>query len=657
MSRTQHEADLCIALVDDVYGELSSRIFTVLVRRGRLTLQQLSQHSGIRPVLLKQGLVILIQQNLLYYNHDSLLDITFYEANWDAAFALARTGRILDVVEGRLGEDAKDVVQNLLLLGNTRIGDLVDAYAQKKAQAEKATAVVNGTVNGKTEEHVNGTGEVELTNGDNQATRKAGLAHVQLDSILYLLLQCGYIQPVSAGLFKSPADAYADLEREVMKEHFEGGIKGPKKQIEFQTLVRTRLTDMRHKARDWQPLVTGNKRLRDEIGPAGPDKRRKLSNGAALNGTSHGLGDTVRLDRNMIVRVNHEKFAVVLRNQNLVELAEHYVGVTTAYVYSQVLSLMEGKIQSCRQDPLVNDPDSKPEPITVTLNDIVASIPKSLDMTEGIAKPPKVEKVKREGDDSDDDIEMKNVDMTVNGDRESDSDEDVFRPPTPIKAANKVSFAEDRAGPTVDKSTLTHQVKQHLLLLSKDKRRFIRDVRGAWTVDFEELGKFLREQEVDTVVHAKFQEKGVRLVRLLREQGKLEEKPICKSALIKMGDVRTMLVEMQVAGYLDVQEIPRDATRVPTKTYFLWYHDSERVAKVVTDSIYKAMHRALQRLHVERFREKDKIDFALRSDIAGDLSKMTTETTKKLKEFYRKEEFLSALMAKLDKTAAVFREY
>lgn len=359
----------------------------------------------------------------------------------------------------------------------------------------------------------------------------------------------------------------------------------------------------------------------------------------------------------MIVRVNHEKLAVALRNHHLVELAEHYIGVTTAYIYAKVLALMEDKIPRCRQDPLIDDPDEILQAPVISTIDIMEGLPKSLDMSEGIAKPPKGENAKKGEEEQDDDVVMTNGGATANGDQESDSDQDVFRPLTPTKAANKVSFAENRVAAPVDKRTRMEQVKQHLLLLATDKRHFLTPSRNAWTVEFELFGEHLRDQEVDNVVFAKFQEKGARLVRVLREKGKLDEKQICKFTLIKQGDVRTLLVEMQMAGFVDIQEVPKDATRVPTKTFFLWYYDSERVSKMVIDGIYKAMNCSLQRLDVERFREKDKIDFALRSDIAGDLSKMTTESMKKLKEFYKKEEYLSALTAKLDKTAAVFRDY
>jgi len=235
----------------------------------------------------------LIQQNLIYYHHNPVTDRTFYEANWDAAFALARSGRIIDLVEERFGEDAKDVVQNLLLLGHTKVGDLVEAYAQKKELLESVATKENELTNG----HANGDAmDVEMTNGDNH--KKTGLTHGQLDSILYELLQCGYLQPVTATLFKSPADTYDDVEQEILRASGgERGTKGSKKAEEIKNLIRSQLKELREKDNKWTPLFKGNKRPRDAYDSMGPDKRRKLANGASVNGVSHGLQeDNIKLD-------------------------------------------------------------------------------------------------------------------------------------------------------------------------------------------------------------------------------------------------------------------------------------------------------------------------------------------------------------------------
>lgn len=237
----------------------------------------------------------MIQQNLVYYYYDPITAKTYYDANWDAAFALARTGRIIDIVEARFGEDAKDVVQNLLLLGHTKVGDLVEAY---KALLEKAVPKANGVTNG----HTSGEGnDVKMTDGDNtiakakDALHKTGLTHEQLDDILYQLLQCGYLQPVTAALFKSPADTYHDIEQEVLRSNGgEKGSKGSKKAEAIKGLIRERLKEVRESEKNWRQHIKGNKRPRDAYDDStGPDKRRRLAGGVSVNGSSNGVKDYV----------------------------------------------------------------------------------------------------------------------------------------------------------------------------------------------------------------------------------------------------------------------------------------------------------------------------------------------------------------------------
>lgn len=650
MSRTQHEANLCALLVDDVYGELSSRIFTVLLQRGRLTIPLLIQQTGLKAGLLKQGLVVLIQQNLIYYSRDSR-GATFYEANWDAAFALARSGRILDLVESRFGEKHKDVVQNLLLLGHTKVGDLVQAYALKRAILEKAAAKTNAHSNG----HTNGAGEdVNMTNGD---SHKAGLTHGQLDGILYQLLECGYLEPVTAEMFKSTADAYNEFQQQAVKDGSDGGAKGSKKAVTLTSMIRSQLRERREKNSKWQHLTKGNnKRPRDGYDSMDQDKRRKLTNGTSVNGASPGDGEeTIRLDPNLTVRVNHEKLAVALRNRHLTELAEGYIGVTTSLVYSTLLSLMEDKIPRCRLDPIIDDPDMVGDYPEISMMTIEANLPKSIDLSQGISKPRKEGKAAKGEFGSDED-----VDMDQNNHKEgedSDSEADPFRPLTPARSS-KVTFEDKKP---VEKRVRQEQVRQHLLLLAADKRKFVRQVGGqgrlTWTVDFEPLGEFLKDHELETVVFAKFQEKGLRLVRVLKEKGRLDEKQISNIALMKKMDVQQLLIEMQMAGFVDIQEVPKDTTRTATKSFFLWYYDEDRVTKLVMDNIYKSMCRSLQRLDVERYRDKEAIETSERTDVNGDMELLSADAAAKLRRFLKKEEFLAGLMAKLDKTAAVFRDY
>lgn len=63
------------------------------------------------------------------------------------------------------------------------------------------------------------------------------------------------------------------------------------------------------------------------------------------------------LQEEIVLRVNHEKFLVLFRNQELVSLAEKRLGRSTAAVYSQFLARIEPKYLRCH--PVNDDDDAK----------------------------------------------------------------------------------------------------------------------------------------------------------------------------------------------------------------------------------------------------------------------------------------------------------
>src|SRR4051812_37721297 len=101
-----------------VANSCAQRVFSTLVRHGRLPLPLLVQHSGLSARHLKHGLVVLIQQHLALHYTSEDDGITYYEADWRNAYNLVRAGKIITMVEDRFGESAGGIVSNLLLLGH-----------------------------------------------------------------------------------------------------------------------------------------------------------------------------------------------------------------------------------------------------------------------------------------------------------------------------------------------------------------------------------------------------------------------------------------------------------------------------------------------------------------------------------------------------------
>ena len=73
-------------------------------------------------------------------------------------------------------------------------------------------------------------------------------------------------------------------------------------------------------------------------------------------------------------------------------------------------------------------------------------------------------------------------------------------------------------------------IKQHLQLLAEDSYNFLRSEgnrgMGEWSVNYKELGKTMRTLELEKIVEERFESTGTRLLRIIRDKGKLDEKQV-----------------------------------------------------------------------------------------------------------------------------------
>ncbi|TPX10583.1 uncharacterized protein E0L32_008469 [Thyridium curvatum] len=680
---TKNLAELCALLIDDLHGELPSffspqRIFGTLLSRGRSAVVQLVQQTSLTPKQIRHGLIVLLQHNLVYYRVDDSTKVATFEANPDVAYNLVRSGKILAMIEEKYGPAARDVIQNFMVLGHTKIGDLVGAYRERIAAAEQAGAQAttnpfeddakpNGEVNGGINGDINGDVKPPAQTLQVSALDVKSTAH--LNEVLCELIQAEILTVVNPKSFQSPADRNAMVSEQIMKLHFPDGVKAGKKKIEFDAM----LSDQLGKLRD-EP--TRLKRKLDES-RGGRVKSRKITNGDVTNGFHHVASD-VNLELNAVLRLNYEKCTVEMRNQTLVQAASESIGHVTGQVYAVLLQLLGDQISRCQLDTLIDNQDGGDNPFTnkrfVTTADILDSLSTSLDVSLGIGKAPKgeidvptAERVHR-------DIPREKLlyveepgadegsgDENMDDDDEFDYDsEGEVAPANHANGANghtngKVRFED---APPAKESRL-QQMRQHLLLLCDSKQGFVRHCgHGRWTVDYDILLRNIRTEELDNVIERKVGRQGLRLARILREKGKLDEKALPALALMKKTDVQNKMLEMQMHGYVDVQEVPRDNNRTASRTIFLWFCDPERSSAQLLDNSYKAMLRCMQIRDVHRRENKDVLTFVERPDVKGrEQEALEKKYFDKYERFRDIENKLLGQVMRLDDLVAVLRDY
>ncbi|KAG6034316.1 hypothetical protein E4U19_005861 [Claviceps sp. Clav32 group G5] len=651
---TKHAAELCALLVNDLFGELPSRILVALFAKGRCTISQLIQQTSLSPRHIRNGLGVLIQQNLLYHHADPDTRVTNYEANSNACYNLVRSGKILEVINDRYGNAERDLVQTLMQLGYAKIADLEHAFTSRAPR-------FNGHKNGS---HESSSGLIESKD--------------HLYSVLGRLIQAEILETVRPESFRNPSEMYREIEADVTKTG--PGEKAAKNKIEMHMQVVERYKTFRDQTK-------GLKRHLDQT--SGPiTKRRKIRNGPAHQ-DDYLFDDAPNLNPNVVVRVNYERCLVELRNQRLVDYAADQLGEATGEVYRALLDLLTVKLARCRADPLTGEQNYDPS-TTVTTMQIYEHLSDDVNVSGGIGKPSK------------DLIDTESAEKIRPGpysyDSDSDSDSDSgsdakpsVKPAAPPRGrmAKAVSAAaaaaaaaaerdatfdddddEDRDRQTTvkfedgaaPKESRVEQMRNHLLLLSESKHRFVRHSgkhgRGQWAVDFDLLMDRLREFELDAYIEQLHGRYGLRLTRILREKGKLDEKVLPSAALMKKSDVQGKMLAMQMGGLVDVQEVPRDNSRLANRTFFLWFFDGERTQTQLLDDVYKGMLRCLQTLDLERHKERDILSFVERKDVKGkEQEVMTTEHYNKYNRHLEGQQKLLGQVLRLDDLVSVFRDY
>lgn len=207
-------------------------------------------------------------------------------------------------------------------------------------------------------------------------------------------------------------------------------------------------------------------------------------------------------------------------------------------------------------------------------------------------------------------------------------------------------------------------IRSHLLLLTEGDPKLATIHRGthrapeSWSVDFQQMGKELRELLMFGIIKARYSLNALRLVNILREKGKFEQKPLQQSALLNTKTVHQLLSSLHTAGYVDIQEIPKDSTRAPNKTIYLWFFDANRCLTRMLEDAYSAMARTLKRVAVEKKRHENIIQKSERTDVAGNEDEMLSDREKKeLAEWRDNHERLMAELGRLDDVVLCLRDF
>ncbi|KAJ9273008.1 hypothetical protein DTO212C5_929 [Paecilomyces variotii] len=651
---SQYATELCTLLIEDNFGELFARIFSTLRRYDRLPLPRLRFYSGLSDRQLRYGLSAMIQHHLVFHYTSYDDGLTYYEANMQAAYYLIRSGKILEFIEDRLGKYASKVMSAILFLGHAQVGYLETLpELQGGDSAQPETNGVNGEheeepyenlavedgengvhdENGQTENHTND------VNGDRAAEEGAGRLHPTLKA----LAAHGYIIRVREAQFQSPADNLLYAERAMKARSDIKMLKGKKLEEAVAEgaveMVKERTDGDLSRGLMFNGIPRGAKRRHANGTADGPNKKQKVDDSAGYEDDDEendwsddegGFEDTAPMESGLIVRVNYEKLDVAFRNRRLVELSEQGTSAATAQVYETLLRRIEYQTPRCRDEPEIpyEGEEGEQYSVAIPLHALVQEIDPDLDLASSIGPADPSQTASRRG--------KRPLDEEDGGNA----------------AGNEAPGGRSRA----------YEVDQHLALLAQPPYNFSsrRTTTGiiTWTVEWRHLARKLRHLELERMIEARYGDVALRVARVLHSKGKLDEKRLQEISLLPPKDLRQVLASMQAGGFVDLQEVPRDAQRQPSKTIYLWFYDPDRVRRNIVQDIYKAMSRCLQRITVERDRLKEFLEKCERSDVKGNEERYLSEAElQTLQQWRDKEALLLGEVARLDDMVAVLRDY
>ncbi|KAH9883030.1 hypothetical protein J1614_000397 [Plenodomus biglobosus] len=633
MSYSQREtpilAELCTHLVEDVYGELAARVYSILARHGRQTLAAIARASYLTGRQIKYGLVILLQQHLVFHSGNDA-PVTYYEIDWQTSYAIVRFGKVTKLVEDRFGKKAANVMSNLLALGHTRIDDLKEAYFPSEADSDddsdsgvvngagnkrKRTngAQTNGVANGVPSEldpvkPVNGAAHVNGTDHDHEQNDDEIKSANELYDVIKELISHGWVKTVTQLQYLSPGDVHDLLTHEAIEQE-NAGVQ-PTGTKEKDRILRATLRRKRELRDGWLKVPNFSRPNTNGTDYGGASKRVKI------NGTNGWTAGGAPSDQdNIIIRVNSDKIAVAMRTEQLVRLVEQRSGYVTARIYQTMLRILESHTPRCYEEfvdpPLPPDlqVEATLDPHTlVTARDVAKHLSKDLDICEGL-DPNALVQITRKGH---------------------------------VRSSNILSQPIDPTKLSLDEKTRI--VDKHIVLLSEDPFHFVtwhsRAGFSQWHIEFEEIAKQLIQTEVENTISARKGMLGVKLIRALRKKGRLDERATCNAMMMSASDIRGIINDLTVQGFVQTQEIPKVERREAKHSLHLVWYDRQRAREKLLHDTYKGMVRILQRIAFERDKVQPLLSKAERSDVVGNeekwLSKGELDALKKWKEVQEK---------------------
>ncbi|KAN0060938.1 RNA polymerase III subunit C82 [Thecaphora frezii] len=642
---------LCEHILLQHFGPITARVGALLLRRGRMTVRDLSRflkqptsrtnrghndplsgagssssaannaalHGGdpnaplpVPKRLIQQAIMTMIQHGCAWHSSTDpeLADESqeYFEINPDEVLARLRFGKYISIAEDFIGEDAARIVTLILKHGKLQARDIVEQLTAPFCPQRD-----DGNDEQDEDDGIKPKGKAAKA-AKAGTKRKAELREEELrvEAIkrqLVHLLYHTYLRPSTLAQHVSPRDkeiAYEARERRKIKN-----IPTPKELKEIRTRVLNMIADEREK--EWEgdgsvhdaaggetrrglirkaqsTLAMANaagapksKRAKSTKDKKGKDKETANGAPASIHAGSRDLADDFELDLDVWLRVNAERFDIHVRNEIMVEAIRSKYNSTAAEVFRHLIEASEAS--SSRQS--VRDESSA----GVSLTLLAPKLPSSLVVQKGF-------------------------------DRRSFGKDKASLP-------TRQEFLAEYCAIFAHSDDISTRAKTQRFVTpdteATTRSASGRKVASSYRIDYRNTAERMRKDLLRNVVEEKFGTAAVRIMGILREKGKLEEKHISRLALISINETRDICSRLFASSLLGLQEIPKTKDRDPAKTFFLWFVDEEKSRAWLVDRLYQTLARLGQRRNEEMRRQAPLLRKVERTDVKSDTVGLLSE--------------------------------
>ncbi|KAG0684659.1 RNA polymerase III subunit C82 [Pichia californica] len=632
-------------------GEQAAYIYSCLHSQRKMSLQQLSQKSGIKGINLKKILVTLIQLGCVVYitnNNVNGKSNIFYCHNEEGCWKLTYIDEIVRHVREKFGQIHASVIQNVILRGHLTIGSYVNDLEIKSEvdQIEQAffdlvedqwlvhakeldfkplSETFRSCIHSATREFVNN--NLQYTKGNdiggdsNPKFKSAGMSQLKKTQII----------------------------KDLAKEKF--------MKLYYDTTGKDKLNR------------AGKMNQINEIKPSGESALSSLFDDDDdvdeydVNEQSNGTKLLRRLNGNVPLTVSFDRFLKYERDVQLVSLSKHRIGNVTAKIYNIVLKRIEKNSREVRTieglvDRLVADASvgagsagsstSGYDPSTghelmkrlelrdqqKGLNFGAVDILKELSLSNkySLTKDDLLGTIYDDNDDEDDDNGGEK--MSKKRKLESRFDNESYKKTKLSKIAADIKTFDDEDDEEIqeedngfdlnnnsENGEVLQLILQHLKLLTIDKKIsfLIETSPGNFYVPFTMLQSQIPNFQVKQIVKTIFGTSSLRILNCIEEKRLIEEKNIAKSVLMKEGDVRKIIATLTKFGLVEIQEIPRTADRSAMRGIFAFKINKnyQRGKKILSKCLMFNMGEVLDQMEQVKMENKILLDKISREDVRG----------------------------------------